>query len=164
MENNDESPNQRGPSREHEEIERGGISVGDTLKKLLTAGVSAAFMTEESIRGFVSELRLPKETLNLLLQGAAKSKEEITNRVSREVINIISKIDFVKEASRFVEEHKFRISAEIEVLKRDKRQDRTDRQDEDSDGDGDEGKAASGGKRDASELKTRISFGGKNKR
>jgi len=102
-----------------EESGHGGVKVGDTLKKLLTAGVSAAFMTEESIRGFVSELRLPKETLNLLLQGASKSKEELTNRVSKEIINMISKIDFVKEASRFVEEHKFRISAEIEVLRKD---------------------------------------------
>jgi hypothetical protein len=100
--------------------ERGGISVGDTLKKLLSAGVSAAFMTEEHIRTFVAESKLPKETLNLLLQGAAKSKEEIANRVTNEVIKIISKIDFVKEASRFVEEHKFKISAEIEVLKKDK--------------------------------------------
>ncbi|MCM2282499.1 MAG: hypothetical protein NDI61_11715 [Bdellovibrionaceae bacterium] len=103
-----------------EDVERGGISVGDTLKKLLTAGVSAAFMTEESIRSFVSELKLPKETLNLLLAGAAKSKEELTHRVSREIINIISKIDFVKEASRFVEEHKFKISAEIEVIRKEK--------------------------------------------
>jgi hypothetical protein len=94
-------------------------SVGDTIKKLVTAGVSAAFMTEESIRAFVSEVKLPKETLNVLLQGASKSKDELMNRVSREVIGIISKIDFVKEASRFVEEHKFKISAEIEVLKKD---------------------------------------------
>ena len=76
-------------------------------------------MTEESIRGFVSEIKLPKETLNLLLQGANKSKEELMNRVSREVIGIISKIDFVKEASRFVEEHKFKITAEIDVIKKD---------------------------------------------
>jgi len=96
-----------------------GPSVGDTIKKLVTAGVSAAFMTEESIRAFVSEVKLPKETLNVLLQGASKSKDELMNRVSREVIGIISKIDFVKEASRFVEEHKFKISAEIEVLKKD---------------------------------------------
>ncbi len=96
----------------------GGPSVTDTIKKLVTAGVSAAFMTEESIRSFVSDMKLPKETLNLLLQGASKSKDELMNRVSREVIGIISKIDFVKEASRFVEEHKFKITAEIEVLKK----------------------------------------------
>ncbi len=104
---------------EQEEAGTGGPKVSETIRKLVTAGVSAAFMTEESIRGFVSELKLPKETLNLLLQGASKSKDELMNRVSREVIGIISKIDFVKEASRFVEEHKFKISAEIEVMRKD---------------------------------------------
>jgi hypothetical protein len=99
-----------------------GPSVTETIKKLVTAGVSAAFMTEESVRSFVSELKLPKETLNLLLQGASKSKDELLNRVSREVISIISKIDFVKEASRFVEEHKFKITAEIEVIRKEQSQ------------------------------------------
>ena len=41
------------------------------------------------------------------------------NVVTNEVVNVIKKIDFVKEAARFVEEHKFRVTAEIEVLKRD---------------------------------------------
>lgn len=110
---NDNGEGSRGSSEQGS-----GPFLTDAIKKIVTAGVSAAFMTEESIRSFVSELRLPKETLHLLLQGAAKSKEEITNRVGREVVNIISKIDFVKEASRFVEEHKFRVTAEIEVLRR----------------------------------------------
>ena len=95
-----------------------GPGVGDTLKKLFTAGISAAFMTEESVRSFVTELKLPKETINLVLQGAQKSKDQLMDRVGREVVGIISRIDFVKEASRFVEEHKFRITAEIEVTKR----------------------------------------------
>ncbi len=96
-----------------------GPGVGDTLKKLFTAGISAAFMTEESVRSFVSELKLPKEAITLVLQGAQKSKDQLMDRVGREVVGIISRIDFVKEASRFVEEHKFRITAEIEVTKRD---------------------------------------------
>jgi hypothetical protein len=92
--------------------------LGDTLKKVLTTGITAAFMTEEAIRSRVSELKLPKETLNLLLSGASKGRDELMNRVSNEVIRIINKIDFVKEASRFVEEHKFKITAEVEVTKK----------------------------------------------
>ena len=91
----------------------------DALKKVLTTGITAAFMTEEAIRTRVSELKLPKETLNMLLAGASKSKEDLMNRVSGEVIRIINKIDFVKEASRFMEEHKFKITAEVEVMKKD---------------------------------------------
>ena len=96
----------------------GGAGVADTLKKLFTAGVSAAFMTEESVRGFVSELKLPKETINLVLQGASKSKEQLMDRVGREIVSILSKIDVVKEASRFVEDHKFKITAEIEFTRK----------------------------------------------
>lgn len=97
----------------------GGLSMTDAIRKIVTTGVSAAFMTEEAIRSRVSELKLPKETLNVLLQGASKSKDQLMNRVTDEVVSIINKIDFVKEASRFVEEHKFRVTAEIEVIKKD---------------------------------------------
>lgn len=96
----------------------GKKGVGDTLKRLLTVGISAAFMTEESIRTYLGEMKLPKEALSLLLQGAKKSKEELMGRVGNEIVAIIHKIDFVEEASRFVENHKFRISAEVEVLKK----------------------------------------------
>lgn len=96
-----------------------GLSMTDAIRKIVTTGVSAAFMTEEAIRSRVSELKLPKETLNVLLQGASKSKDQLMNRVTDEVVSIINKIDFVKEASRFVEEHKFRVTAEIEVIKKD---------------------------------------------
>lgn len=92
--------------------------MGEALKKLLATGISAAFMTEESIRRMVADLQLPKETLNFLLQGANRSKDELMNRVTKEILAIISKIDFVKEASRFVEEHKFKITAEVEVMKK----------------------------------------------
>jgi len=98
---------------------RSGTLVGEAVKKLFTAGVTAAFMTEESVRGYLAELKLPKEALNLIVQGATKSKEELTNRVSKEVIGMIQKIDLVKEVSRFAETHKFKISAEVEILKKD---------------------------------------------
>ncbi|MBO9667217.1 MAG: hypothetical protein J7501_10445 [Bdellovibrio sp.] len=93
--------------------------LGDTVKKVFTAGVSAAFMTEEGLRSYLSELKLPKEALNLLIQSANKSKEDITNRVSKEVVGIIEKIDFVKEFSKFAETHKFKITAEIDIIKKD---------------------------------------------
>ncbi|QDK37729.1 hypothetical protein [Bdellovibrio sp. NC01] len=92
--------------------------LGDTVKKVFTAGVSAAFMTEESLRTYLSELKLPKEAYNLLIQSANKSKDEITNRVSKEIVGIIDKIDFVKEFSKFAETHKFKITAEIDIIKK----------------------------------------------
>ncbi len=94
--------------------------IGDALKKVFTAGVSAAFMTEESLRAYLGELKLPKEIFNAVLQSASKSKDEITQRVSKEAIAILQKIDPVKEFSRFAETHKFKITAEIDIIKKDK--------------------------------------------
>lgn len=104
--------------KDREDEGRSSTLLGETVKKLFTAGVTAAFMTEESVRGYLADLKLPKEILNVILQGASKSKEEITGRVGREVIGMIQKIDFVKEASRFAETHRFKITAEIEITKK----------------------------------------------
>jgi hypothetical protein len=94
--------------------------LSDTLKKVFAAGVSAAFMTEEHVRAYLTELKLPKEMLAVLLQSAAKTKEDIAAKVTSEMLTLVRKIDFVKEFSRFAEEHKFKISAEVEIVKRDK--------------------------------------------
>lgn len=95
------------------------ISLGDTVKKLFTAGVSAAFMSEEGLRGYLAELKLPKEMLNLILSSANKSKDEITQRIGKEVAAVIQKIDIAKEITKIAETHKFKISAEIELIKKD---------------------------------------------
>lgn len=92
----------------------------ESLKKVFTAGVSAAFMTEENLRAYLQDLKLPKEILAVLMQGAAKTKDEIAVRVTNEMLAMIKKIDFVKEFSKFAEDHKFKISAEVEIVKKHK--------------------------------------------
>ena len=67
----------------------------DIFKKIISAGIGAAFMTEESIRSYLGELKLPKDVVGMLLQGAQKSKDDLMDRVGNEVIKIIQKIDFV---------------------------------------------------------------------
>lgn len=94
------------------------VLITETLKKVFTTGVSAAFMTEESIRQYLGELKLPKEILNTVLASAAKSKDEITQRVSKEAVTMIQKIDWIKEVSKFAETHKFKITAEIDIIKK----------------------------------------------
>lgn len=92
---------------------------GEALKKVFAAGVGAAFMTEENIRAYLAELKLPKEFLNLLLQQANKSKEELIQRVGKEIMQIVNKVDFVSEFSKFAETHRFRITADIEIIRKD---------------------------------------------
>jgi hypothetical protein len=57
---------------------------------VLTVGVGAAFMTEESIRGLVSEFKLPKELLGGILESANKTKNEFFQNLSRDVLNRVT--------------------------------------------------------------------------
>src|ERR1700733_15147513 len=106
--------------REDELEEKAGGPILETVKKLFSVGVGAAFLTEESIRSYLADLKLPKEALGFILQSASKGKDELVSRVSKEIGGLLSHIDIVKEVSRFAESHKFKVSAEIEVIKKNK--------------------------------------------
>ncbi len=80
------------------------FSLTDTFKKVLTAGSAA---------------ELSKEILGNVVGQVVKTKDDITLKATQEMISLIQKIDFVKEFSKFAQNHKFKITAEIEVLKKD---------------------------------------------
>ncbi len=62
----------------------------DLVRKVLTVGVGAAFLTEESLRALVSEFKLPKEVLAGILESANKTKNEFLQNLSREALAKIS--------------------------------------------------------------------------
>lgn len=69
----------------------------ELVKKILTVGVGAIFLTEESLRGLVSEFKLPKELLTGVLESAHKTKSEFLRSLSNEVMTrVMERVD-VKE-------------------------------------------------------------------
>ncbi len=66
-----------------------------------------------------SRFQLTKDLIQLVFKGAQKGKDELVDRVGTEVVNMVKKIDFVREVSRFAETHKFKVTAEIEVTRKD---------------------------------------------
>jgi hypothetical protein len=66
----------------------------EVMKKVLTVGIGAFFLTEESLRGLVSEFKLPKELLSAVLESANKTKGEFLKTLSRELMSqIVEKVD-----------------------------------------------------------------------
>ena len=63
----------------------------------------------------------PTELLQNAMTQVNKTKEDISLKVSNEMIALIRKIDFVQEFSKFAENHKFKISMDIEISKKDKK-------------------------------------------
>jgi hypothetical protein len=88
--------------------------LSDALKKIFAVGASGALLSEELIKNYLAESKLPKEILQSLLLNAQKSKEEITTKVSGEAIKMLSKVDWAKVASKFLEDHKISIKMELD--------------------------------------------------
>jgi hypothetical protein len=66
----------------------------EMMKKVLTVGVGAIFLTEESLRALVSEFKLPKELLSGILDSAAKTKNEFLRTLSQDVLSrVADKVD-----------------------------------------------------------------------
>jgi len=78
----------------------------DTLKKIISSG---------------SPTEISKEILGTVVGQVLKTKDDITLKATNEMISLIQKIDFVKEFSKFAENHKFKVSAEIEIIKKEEK-------------------------------------------
>lgn len=77
--------------------------ISDTIKKIISAG---------------SPAEISKELIGTVLTQALKAKDDVSLKVTNEMIALVRKIDFVKEFSKFAQNHKFKVTAEIEILKK----------------------------------------------
>lgn len=103
-----------------EEKDKDG-KLGDLLKKVLTTGVTAAFMTEEGVRALLKDGgSLPKEVLGGLLENAKTTKTEFVSTVKSELKAYLDKIDLGKEIDKIVERYDFEIKATVSLKKKKK--------------------------------------------
>jgi hypothetical protein len=87
-------------------------AAADLVKKAITVGVGAVFLTEESLRGLVSEIKLPKELLGGILESAQKTKNEFLGKLSSDVLDrIMTRVD----PKALVEEILVRNDLELQV-------------------------------------------------
>lgn len=96
--------------------ERG--STRDLTKKILTLGLGAYFLTEDTVRRYVKDAKIPRDIGKTITQNASKGKEELYGFVARELGSFLRQMDLQQELDRFVKSHKIRINAEIEFLPR----------------------------------------------
>ena len=92
--------------------------LGDLLKKVLTTGVTAAFMTEEAARAVLKDLPLPKEMVGGLIENAKSTKTEFVAGVKSELRSYLDKIDISKEIDKLAEKYDFEVKATISLKKK----------------------------------------------
>lgn len=102
-----------------DEKEKDG-KLGDLFKKVLTTGVTAAFMTEEGVRAVLKDLPLPKDMVGSLVENAKTTKTEFVASVKNELRTYLDKIDLTKEIDKIAEKYDFEVKATISLKKKKK--------------------------------------------
>ncbi len=93
--------------------------ISEAMKKIALMGVGTAFLTEEAIRSFLGEVKLPKELWSGFIENAQKTKQEFFSSFAKEASQAFNKIDLVTETKKFLSENKIHLKCEIEFEKKD---------------------------------------------
>ena len=99
--------------------ERGGFAskmLGDLARRALTTGIGAVFMSEESLRSQMRDMKLPKEAMNYVVGQADKTKREIVAAIARETREFLSKLEVDKVLARALVGTTVEIQTRIKIL------------------------------------------------
>lgn len=94
--------------------------LGDAVKKIVSLGVGAAFLTEDVIKSVVNDLPLSKDIINGLVQNAKNAKEEFVESVREELSSHLQKVDPKLLLEEILEEHDIEVKATFKFTKKNK--------------------------------------------
>jgi hypothetical protein len=88
----------------------------EMIKKVLTVGVGAVFLTEETLRAMVSEWKLPKEVIGAILDSSRKTKDEFMKTLSEDVLaKVVEKVDPLALVQEFLVRNEVELNIKIGV-------------------------------------------------
>lgn len=90
--------------------------IADIINKVVSVGVGAAFMTEESVKSLLGDLPLPKDIVNGLVQNAKGAKEDFSKNIREEFGKYLSKVDVEKLVDYIAENYD--LKADISLKKK----------------------------------------------
>jgi hypothetical protein len=130
--NVDESPPEEAPRAEPPQTDeprdeappqerRGRLEnfIPDIVRRTFYAGLGAVFTTEEGIRKIASDLKLPKDVANYLIQQAAASKDELFRVVGKELRGFLETVNISGELQKLLTSLSFEIKTEIRFIPND---------------------------------------------
>lgn len=98
--------------------EKKDSAIGDMIKKVVSVGVGAAFMTEESVKKILEDLPLPKDIISGLVQNAKGAKEDFTNGIREELRTYLSKVDASKIVTDVLDKYDVEVEAKFKFKKK----------------------------------------------
>lgn len=96
----------------------GGLQ--DIIKRVVSVGVGAAFMTEESVKSILNDLPLPKDIVTGLVQNAKGAKDEFTHGLRDEFKKYLSRLDTENLIDYIAENYDVQVNASFSFKKKEK--------------------------------------------
>lgn len=90
--------------------------VPEFVRRMAWAGLGAVFMSEEGIRRFASQVKLPKEALTFLMSQAEKTKDEVGRVLSEEVRKLLQSDRLQDELVRAIASTTIEIKASVRLV------------------------------------------------
>ena len=107
-----------------ENVEKNNDSVqsrswAELMREMTTTGLATIFMTEDSVRSYLKEKKLPKELVSLFLETFSKKKDDLYGVLAKEFGRVLSKTDLTGEIAKFLERHHVHFEAKISFESKD---------------------------------------------
>lgn len=92
--------------------------ISEVIKKVVSIGVGAAFMTEDAVKKVLGDLPLPKEIVSGLLKNAQSVKDDFVQSVRAELAEHLSKVDPKKLLEEVLNNYDVDVQATVKFKKK----------------------------------------------
>jgi len=96
---------------EADDAKANGIT--DLVRKVLLTGVGAIFMTEQSVRSKLGDLKLPKDAVGYVMDQARRQKDDLIAAVAEEVAKFLSKLKLHEEIQKALSSMQIHVDARL---------------------------------------------------
>lgn len=101
--------------------------ISDTIKKIVSVGVGAAFMTEDTVKNVLADLPLSKDILSGLVQNAKTTKEEFVKSIRDEIKSYLKNVDPKGLVDHILENYDIEVSSSFIFKKKANKNDDTEK-------------------------------------
>lgn len=117
----DPPPSAERPDSEREHHRRLERILPEIIKRIIETGYEKISEGPENVRQFVSDLKLPKEALSLILAQLDETKNGLYRVVAREVRDFLDHTNFADEFAKVLTTLSFEIKTEVRFIPNDSR-------------------------------------------
>jgi hypothetical protein len=96
--------------------------IPDVLKKSLLLGIGGDLFSEDTIRKTLSDIQMPSDLVQYVIQQTSKSKNELIRIIAEEIRNVIIQSQLGDELKKLLKAFKINIKLEISFDPRDDEQ------------------------------------------